>query len=72
MVDAVLDVAVDECLEVIDGIVDSVVSDAPLREIVSANLGRSVAGRDEGLASGRDVIHILLMFAVVDVCAQAA
>ena len=48
------------------GEADAMVSNTPLREVVGANLGRTVAGRDEALAAGGDVVDILLVFAVVD------
>ena len=51
MVDAILNVAVHESLEIVDGVVDAMVGDASLRIIVGANLCRAVAGRYESLAS---------------------
>ena len=47
------------------------VGDAPLRIVVGANLGGAVAGGHQGLASRRDVVHILLVLLVVDECAQS-
>ena len=48
------------------GEADAMVSNTPLREVVGANLGRTVAGGDEALAAGGDVVDILLVLAVVD------
>ena len=44
MVDAVLYVAVDKRLKIIDCVVYAVVGYAPLREVVCADFGRAVAG----------------------------
>ena len=71
MVDAVLDVAVHEGGEVVDGVVDAVVGDAALRIVVGADFGRAVAGGDEGLAARGNVVDVLLMLTVVDVGAQS-
>lgn len=43
VVDDILDVAVDKCLQIIYGVVDAVISDAPLGIIIGAYLGRAVA-----------------------------
>lgn len=69
VVDAVLYVAVHECREVVDGVVDAVVGDATLRVVVGADLCAAVTGADEALAARGDVVDVLLVLAVVDECA---
>ena len=51
VVDAVLYVAVHKGGKVVDGVVDAMVSDAPLRIVVGAYLGRAVSCGDERLAA---------------------
>ena len=52
VVDAVLNVAVHEGGEVVDGVVYAVVCDSPLRIVVCAYLGGAVAGGDHRAAAG--------------------
>ena len=43
LINAVLNITVEKGIEVVDGVVDSVIGDTPLREVVGADLGRSVS-----------------------------
>ena len=70
-VNAVLNVAVHEGGEVVNGVIDAVVGDATLGKVVGANLGRTVAGGDHGLATRGDVVHVFAVLAVVDEGAEA-
>lgn len=46
------------------------VGDARLRVVVGTDLFGAVAGGDEGLAFGRHLLHILIIFAFVEACAE--
>ena len=65
-VDAVLNVAVHKGGEVVDGVIDAVVSDATLGKVIGADLGRTVSGGDHGLAARRNVVHVFAVLAVID------
>jgi hypothetical protein len=71
VVDAILNLSVHESGEVINGVVDAMVRDAPLWIVVGANFGGAIACRDEALTSRRDVVDVFLMLAVVDIGAQS-
>ena len=66
MIDAVLDVTVHKGGQIVDGITDTVVGDAPLGIVVSADFGRAVTCRDKRLAPGGNVVLVLLMLVVID------
>ena len=70
MVDAVLDVAVHEGRQVVDRVVDAVVGDAPLRVVVGADLGRTVARRNHRLALRGDFVEVFRIFEVEDAGAK--
>ena len=72
MVDAVLNVAVHEGCQVVDGIVDAMVGDTSLRIVVRADFGRTVTGAHHGLSFGSDVVDVFLVFLVVDESTQTA
>ena len=71
LVDAVLDIAVHEGREVIDGVVDAVVGDTSLRIVVGAYLGRAVTRIHHRLALRGNVVDVLLVLLVVDEGTQA-
>ena len=61
MIDAVLNIAVHEGREVVDGVVDAVVGDASLGIVVGTYLGRAVTRRHHRLALRGNVVDVLLM-----------
>ena len=65
MIDAILDIACHEGLEIVDGVVDAMVGDAALREVVGTDLGTAVACRDKRLATAGNVIDILLVLLII-------
>ena len=70
MVDAVLDIAVHEGGKIVDRVVDAMIGDTSLREVVGADLGTTIACRNECLAPVGNVIDIFLVLLVVDVGTQ--
>ena len=66
MVDAVLYIPVDKCLEVIYRIIDAMIGYTTLREVICADFCRTVTGRDQCFAPRGDVIHIFLMLFIVN------
>lgn len=72
MVYDILDVAVNESLQIIYGVVDAMVGDAALRIIIGPYLCRAVACRYHRLAARGYIVDIFLVLLVVDECAQAA
>ena len=71
VVNAVLDVAVHEGCQVVDGIVDTVVGDASLWIVVGTDFCTAVTGADQTFAARCNVIDILLVLAVIDERTQA-
>ena len=72
MVDAILNVARQKGLEIVNGVIDSVVRNPALGKIVGTDFGRTVAGTYERFASRGYIVDILLMFFIVNKCTQTA
>ena len=72
MVDAILDVTVHKGGQVVDCVADAVVGNTALWIVVGTDLGRAVTGRNEGLATRSNVVHILLVLVVIDEGTQAS
>ena len=62
----VLNVAIHEALQVVDGVSYAVVGDPSLRIVVGAYLCRAVASGDKRFASVLNVANIFSVFTVVD------
>lgn len=54
------------------GKADAVVGDTALREVVGPDLCTAVAGRDKRLAAAGNIVDILLMLVIIDICVQTA
>jgi hypothetical protein len=61
-----LNIAVHKCRQVVNGVVDTVVGNTPLRIIVGAYLCRTVAGRHHRFAFAGNVVDIFLVLFVID------
>ena len=70
--DAVLDVAVHEVGQVVHAPADAVVGDAALGIVVGAHLLAAVARGHHGLALRGELLHILVVLALIETCAKDA
>src|SRR5262249_32237853 len=68
--DELVEVAFDDAIELVERDADPVVGEAILREVVSANLLRALAGADHGAALGTDCRLLLLAFDIHQARAQ--
>ena len=71
MIDAILDITVHKCRKIVDRIVYTVIGHAALREVVSADLCRTVTCADHCFSTRCNVIEIFLMLFVVYECSEA-
>lgn len=59
-------------MEIVNGVINSVVRNPALGKIVGTDFGRTVAGTYERFASRGYIVDILLMFFIVNKCTQTA